>query len=406
MYTFGIYIYILLVRLAALFGHRKARLKLAGHKQTFAVLNEKLKPGNEYIWFHVSSRGGFEQSRPMIERLHATHPEYRVVLTFFSPSGYELAKSYQQVDAVCFLPFDTRRNVKRFLDALQPRMAFFMKCEFWLNCLTELKNRNIPVYSISSVFDNKRSRLGVTGSRLRLALHCFTHLFVQDENSKAMLKGIGINNVSVVGNTRFDRVVKVLEQARQIPLLETFAQGNRLFVAGCSQRDDEAVYIPFFNRNREWKLVIVPCGLDDERIKSIEKQYAGTCVRYTRATMENIHNADCLIIDTYDLLSVVYKYADLALIGGSFGRGVRNVLEAAVYGVPLLIGPESNRSHEAQSLLECGGAVKVTDAYDFGEKVNLLYNDKEYSERIGAIAGEYVMENTGATARIFREIGL
>ena len=406
MYTFGIYIYILLVRMAALFGHKKARQKLAGHKQTFALLEQRLDKTKDYVWFHVSSRAGFEQSRPMIERLHATHPEYRIVLTFFSPSGYELAKNYQQVDAVCFLPFDTRRNVRRFLDILQPKMAFFMKCEFWLNCLTELKNRTIPVYSISSVFDNKRSMLGVAGARLRMALHCFTHLFVQDEKSKEVLKTIGINNVSVVGNTRFDRVVKVLEQARQIPLLETFGNGNPLFVAGCSEKDDEAIYLPFFNKNKDWKLIVVPNRVDDERIKAIEKQYEGMCVRYTRATMENIRNAGCIIIDCYELLSIVYKYADVAFVGGSFGKGVHNVLEAAVYGVPMLVGPESHRSREAQNLFDCGGAVKVSDAYDFGEKVRMLCCDKEYSAGVGAAAGKYVMANAGATARIFDEIGL
>ena len=406
MYTLGIYIYILLVRLAALCGHKKAKQKLVGHKRTLAMLKEHLKPENDYVWFHVSSCGGFEQSRPMIERLHATHPEYRIVLTFFSPSGYELAKNYQQVDVVCFLPFDTPRKVKRFLNVLQPKMAFFIKCEFWLNCLTELKRRAIPVYSISSVFKNRRAMLGVAGARLRLALHCFTHLFVQDDKSKEILKTIGIENVSVVGNTRFDRVVKVLEQARQIPLLETFGNGHKLFVAGASEKDDEAVYIPFFNRNKDWRLIIVPNRVDDERIKAIEKQYDGTCVRYTRATMENIRNAGCIIIDCYGLLSAVYKYADLAFVGGGFGRGVHSVLEAAVYSVPLLVGPENSRSCEVQSLFECGGAVETTDAYDFGEKVKMLYNDKDYSARIAKAAGDYVLSNAGATARIFNEIGL
>ena len=406
MYTLGIYIYILLVRLAALFGHSKAKQKLVGHKQTLAVLKEKLRPESDYVWFHVSSRAGFEQSRPMIERLHATHPEYRIVLTFFSPSGYEIAKNYQQVDAVCFLPFDTPRNVKRFIGVLQPKMAFFIKCEFWLNCLTELKRRSIPVYSISAVFKNRRSMLGVAGGRLRLALHCFTHLFVQDDKSKAILKTIGIDNVSVVGNTRFDRVVKVLEQARQIPLLEAFANGNHVFVAGAAEKDDEAVYIPCFNNNKGWKLIIVPNRLDDERIKAIEKQYNGTCVRYTRATMENVRNADCIIVDCFGLLSAVYKYASLAFVGGSFGRGVHSVLEAAVYGVPLLIGPENHRSCEAQNLFRCGGAVEAVDAYDFGEKVRMLYDDKEYAATVGEAARNYIMTNVGATARIFEEIGL
>ena len=406
MYTLGIYLYIFLVRLAALFGHSKAKLKLAGHKRTLAVLEEKLKPGESYVWFHVASRAGFEQSRPMIERLRMTHPEYRVVLTFFSPSGYEVAKNYQQADVICYLPFDTRCNIRDFLDLLQPKMVFFVKCEFWLNFLTALKERSVPVYSISAVFSNKRSKFSVLGARLRLALHCFTHIFVQDEKSKEMLKTIGVYNVSVVGNTRFDRVVRILEQAHQLPLLEAFSEGNKVFVAGASEKDDEAVFIPYFNRNRDWKLIVVPNKFDDERIKAIEKQYAGTCVRYTRATMENIHNADCIIVDCYGLLPVIYKYADLAYVGGGFGKGVHSVLEAAVYSVPLLIGPENNHSPEAQNLFECGGAVKAQDAYDFGLKVKALDGDKEYSASVGAAAGNYVMKNAGATARIFDELGI
>lgn len=404
MYTLGIYLYIFLVRLVAFFGHDKARQKLAGHKQTFRVLKEKLNQGEDYVWFHVSSRAGFEQSRPMIERLRTEYPGYRVVLTFFSPAGYEVAKNYQQADVVCYLPFDTRRNVRRFLNLLQPKMAFFIKCEFWLNCLTALKERSIPVYSISSVFSNSRSILGVAGARLRLALHSFTHIFVQDDKSKEVLKAIGIDNVSVVGNTRFDRVVKVLEQARQLPLLEVFGSGSRVFVAGAVEKGDEAVLIPYFNRNRDWKLIVVPNKFNDERIKAIEKLYEGTCVRYTRATMENIQSADCVIIDSFGLLSTVYKYGDIAFVGGSFGKGVHNVLEAAVYGVPLIVGPEIKHSCEAQALVACGGAVEATDAYDFGEKVKALAADGDYSSRTGVTAGNYVKKNAGATARIFNEM--
>ena len=406
MYTLGIYLYIFLVRLAALFGHSKARRKLAGHRQTLAVLKEKLRPGCRYVWFHVSSRAGFEQSRPMIERLHAEHPEYRIALTFFSPSGYEVAKNYQQADVVCYLPFDTPRNVKRFLDLLQPKMAFFIKCEFWLNCLAALKGRSVPVYSISAVFSSRRAMMGAAGARLRLALHCFTHIFVQDDRSKELLKTIGVDNVSVVGNTRFDRVVKILEQARQLPLLEAFGSDRRVFVAGAVEKGDEAVFIPYFNRNREWKLIVVPNRFSDERVKAIEKQYDGRCVRYTRATMENIQAADCVIVDSFGLLSTVYKYGDIAFVGGSFGKGVHNVLEAAVYGVPVLVGPGISRSREAQALVACGGAVGAHDVYDFGEKVKALAVDGDYSSRVGVTACNYVKRNAGATARIFKWLGL
>ena len=248
--------------------------------------------------------------------------------------------------------------------------------------------------------------LGVAGARLRLALHCFTHLFVQDDKSKEILKTIGIENVSVVGNTRFDRVVKVLEQARQIPLLETFANGHKLFVAGASEKDDEAVYIPFFNRNKDWKLIIVPNRVDDERIKAIEKQYEGTCVRYTRATMENIRNAGCIIIDCYGLLSAVYKYADLAFVGGGFGRGVHSVLEAAVYGIPVLFGPNNRKFQEAQKLKACGGGIEIVGFNDIRDVMDRFASDAAFLKAAGDAAGAYVAGNAGASAKIFKALGL
>ena len=406
MYTFGIYIYILLVRLAALFGYGKARLKIEGNRDAMGVLKENVKSGERYVWFHVSSRGGFEQARPMIERLRSEHPEYRIVLTFFSPTGYGVARNYQSADIVCYLPFDTPRNARSFLDVLKPEMAFFVKFEFWLNFLSALQKRSVPVYSVSSCFRKGQRLFGVFGGRLRLALHCFTHLYVQDDESKSLLMSVGVRNVTVVGNTRFDRVVKILEQSRQIPLLEAFCNGCKVFVAGASERGDEAVYIPYFNRNRAWKLIVVPNKAGDEHIKAIEKQYEGACVRYTRANMDNISKADCVIVDCYGLLSSVYKYGDIAFVGGGFGNGVHNVLEAAVFGVPVLVGPANRTSRDMNCLIGCGGAVVASNAYDFGEKVDMLTSDADLSSRIGDAAGRYVLSNAGATARIFERLGI
>ncbi len=406
MYTLGIYIYILCVKVAALFGHKKARRKLAGHKETSAILKEKVKKGESYVWFHVSSRGGFEQARPMIERMRATHPEYRIALTFFSPSGYEMAKNYQQADVVCFLPFDTCRNVRWFLDILQPKMAFFVKCEFWLNFLTALKRRSVPAYSVSSVFRREPLLLRIAARQMREALHCFERLYVQDAESKRFLEKIGVFNVAVAGNTRFDRVVKVLEQARQLPLLEQFAGEKPVFVAGASEKDDEAVYMPFFNKNKACKLVVVPNDVSDEHVTAVEKAYNGVCVRYTRASVEEAQEAGCMIIDSYGLLSSVYGYGTVAYVGGGFGKGVHNVLEAAVYGVPLILGPNNERSLAARKLKECGGAVEVRDAHGFDESMLLLLADDECRAKAGAAAERFVLESAGATAKIFEDIGL
>lgn len=407
MYTLGIYLYIFFVKLAALFGHRKAKQMIAGHKEVFAMLEEKVKPGSNYIWFHASSLGEFEQGRPMIERLRAEHPEYRVVLTFFSPSGYNPAKNYQQADIVCYLPFDTKRNVKRFLDILQPKMAFFIKYEFWLNYLLSLKRRAVPVYSVSSIFRKEQAFFKPWGGRYRLTLHCFDKLFVQNEKSKELLKSVNVENVEVVGDTRFDRVAKILEQARQLPLVEAFVDGcSKVFIAGSSWGADEAIYMPYFNGHKEWKLIIASHEVNDERVKAIEKQYDGVCVRYSRATMDEVRSANCLIIDCYGLLSSIYRYSTVAYVGGGFGVGIHNVLEAAVYGVPVFFGPNNRKFQEAQALKECGGGIEIASAYAFSEKMEAFEANAALLESAGKAAGDYVSTNSGASARIFNSLGL
>ena len=407
MYTLGIYLYIFLVKLVALFGHKKAKKMLAGHKEIFAILKEKVKPGTQYVWFHASSLGEFEQGRPMIEKLRAEHPEYRVILTFFSPSGYTPAKNYQQADIVCYLPFDTKRNVRCFLNLVQPKMAFFIKYEFWLNYLLELKEREIPTYSVSSIFRKEQAFFKPMGGRYRLALHCFTHLFVQNVKSKELLKSIDIDEATVVGDTRFDRVTKILEQARQLPLVDAFAEGDRkVFVVGSSWGDDEAVYMPFFNRHREWKLIIASHEVNEERVARIVEQYEGKCVRYSTATMEEVAQADCLIVDCYGLLSSIYRYGDMAYVGGGFGVGIHNVLEAAVYGIPVFFGPNNRKFQEAQLLKECGGGIEIIATCDLEERMNAFAADESSLKRAGKAAGDLVSTNAGATARIFKHLGL
>ena len=407
MYTFGIYIYIAFVRLAALFGHKKAKQMLEGHKEICDTLKKNIVPGTDYVWFHASSLGEFEQGRPMIEKLRAEHPEYRVVLTFFSPSGYRPARNYQQADIVCYLPFDTKRNVKRFIDLVNPKMVFFIKYEFWMNFLDELSNRKIKTYSVSSIFRKEQTFFKPWGGRYRLALHSFDHLFVQNERSRDLLKDINVTNVSVVGDTRFDRVIKILEQERQLPLVEAFVQGDRkLFVVGSSWGEDEAVYMPYFNRHKEWKLIIASHEVNDERIKKIEELYEGKCVRYTKADMEAVRNADCLIVDCFGLLSSIYRFGDIAYVGGGFGVGIHNVLEAAVYGIPVFFGPNNRKFQEAQALKECGGGLEIASTIAFEEKMDAFAADAALLDKAGKAAGDYVSSNSGATGKIFKELGL
>ena len=343
----------------------------------------------------------------MIEKMRAEHPEYRVVLTFFSPSGYIPAKNYQQADVVCYLPFDTRRNVKRFLDMVNPKMAFFIKYEFWLNYLLELKKRAIPAYSVSSIFRKEQAFFRSWGGRYRLALHCFSHLFVQNTESKALLKSVGVENVAVVGDTRFDRVAKILEQARQLPLVDAFVEGERkVFVVGSSWGYDEAVYMPYFNAHKEWKLIVATHEVNDARVASIISQYEGVCVRYSTATMDEVRQADCLIVDCYGLLSSIYRYGAMAFVGGGFGAGIHNVLEAAVYGIPVFFGPNNRKFQEAQQLKACGGGLEIIATCDFSERMDAFVADGTLLEKAGKAAGNLVLANAGATARIFEHLGL
>lgn len=407
MYTLGIYIYIAFVKLAALFGHKKAKQMLAGHKETFSLLKEKLSSGVSYIWFHVSSLGEFEQGRPLMEYIRAEHPEYRIILTFFSPSGYNSAKNYQYADVVCYLPFDTKLNAVRFVKMVNPKMAFFVKYEFWMNFLFALKRKGVPAYSVSSIFREKQVFFRFWGGMYRSALKCFAHLFVQNEESKNLLSGINITNVTVVGDTRFDRVVKICEQARQLPLVEAFVEGNRpVFVAGSSWGADENVYMPYFNSKPGWKLIIASHEVNEERMKHIENSFKGVCVRYTQATMDEVRAADVLLVDCFGLLSSIYRYGNVAYVGGGFGVGIHNILEAAVYGMPVFFGPNNAKFREAAQLKACGGGIEIHNTEEFS-KFMQLFEDTPASLRLaGDAAGNYVSGNSGASLKVLKALGL
>lgn len=406
MYTLGIYIYLAIVKLVAMLGHKKARRMIAGHKEIFSKLKEGLREDTEYLWFHVSSLGEFEQGRPLMERIRAEHPEYRIILTFYSPSGYDSAKNYQYADIVCYLPFDTKLNARRFVNMVNPKMAFFVKYEYWMNFLSVLKKKGIPTYSISSIFREKQLFFRPWGIFYRRVLHCFTHFFVQNEHSKELLATLGVKNVTVVGDTRFDRVAKIQEAARQLPLVEAFVEGGRpVFVAGSSWQPDEDVYFPYFNNNGGWKVIIASHEVNEERVKSIENRFKGVCVRYTQATMDEVRAADCLIVDCFGLLSSIYRYGKVAYVGGGFGVGIHNILEAAVYGIPVFFGPNNAKFQEAAQLKECGGGVEIHNADDFARHMRLFTENKQAMQMAGDAAGLYVKSNSGASQKILSVLG-
>ncbi len=411
LYTAAIQLYALTVSAVAPF-HKKARLMRAGQAQTTAILREKMDRKAKYIWFHASSLGEFEQGRPMIEQIRKVHPEYKILLTFFSPSGYEVRKNYAGADVVCYLPFDTPGRVEQFLDLANPAMAIFIKYEFWGNYLHTLQQRGIPVYIISAIFRREQLFFQWFGKPYRKMLDCFNHLFVQDERSKALLEEYGIRNVTVAGDTRFDRVIDVYHQAKQIPLVERFIKGTDgqqpplVFVAGSSWPEDEAIFIPYFERHPEMKLIIAPHEIHEGHLKSIEARLHRPTIRLSQATEQNVANQDCLIVDSFGLLSSLYRYGQIAYIGGGFGAGIHNTLEAAVYGMPVLFGPRFQKFKEAKDLIAVGGAFTFDNAPAFTSRIDTLLSTPEALQQSSQAAGHFVQSHGGATTTILQEIGL
>lgn len=406
------YLYILLIRIVALFGHRKARLMLQGQKEIKAAISDGLSAFKGAIWIHVSSVGEFEQARPLIERLKdeddrtkARGKRRKVVLTFFSPSGYEMRKHYDKVDAVYYLPFATRRNAKRFLEALQPKMAIFVKYEFWPAYLRELKKQQIKTFSISAIFREKQLFFRWWGKWYLKLLHCFTHIYVQDENSLALLEKHGIQNATIVGDTRFDRVQDIMKglsnHERLAPIVDFTEGATQVIVAGSTWPKDEALLARYLNEHPEVKLILVPHETDEKHMHFIFNLFQGRFVRYTRATKTSLIHANVMVIDTMGLLSSIYRFGHVAYIGGGFGVGIHNTIEAAVYGVPVIFGPNYQHFREAKGLIAAGAARSVKD---YPETEAALDNALAQHEAIGAKAAAYVAAETGATEKIYEAI--
>lgn len=439
MYNIAIYIYLIGVAIGSLF-NKKIKKMWRGEREAVDLLKEKVDPTAKYVWFHAASLGEFEQGRPLIEQLRATHPEYKILLTFFSPSGYEVRKNYEGADIVCYLPLDTIRNARRFLRAVHPVMAFFIKYEFWYNYLHILRHRGVPVYSVSSNFRPGQVFFKWYGRNYAKVLHCITHFFVQNEVSLQLLKGIGIDEATVVGDTRFDRVLQIKEQAKKLPIVEAFkgingkgdackgalaedackedlsedackgdlsengCKGCKVFVAGSSWQPDEDIFIRFFNDHPDWKLIIAPHVIGEDHLAYILDKLQMKAVRYTQATEQSAAEARCLIIDCFGLLSTIYRYGEIAYVGGGFGVGIHNVPEAAVWGVPVLFGPNNKRFQEAQDLLACKGSFEVTDYDSFNTIISRLISDDKFRHQCGEASANYVKSRSGATDIIMKSV--
>lgn len=353
------------------------------------------------VWVHAASLGEFEQGRPLIERIKKQHPHYSVVLSFFSPSGYEVRKNYPLADLVVYLPIDTPTAARRFVDTLKPDVAYFIKYEFWLNLLSQLRRRKVPTYLVSAIFRDKQPFFRWYGGDFRRCLTTFDTIFVQDDESKRRLASIGIDRVEVVGDTRFDRVADIAAGAKRLPIVEAFARGRQVVVAGSTWAPDESGLIPYINTNAgRTRMIIAPHHVEPVRIGEITRQLTCRYALYTDATVESVADADCLIINTIGLLSSVYQYGQTAYIGGGFGVGIHNTLEAAVWGVPVVFGPNYRRFREACQLIECGAARPISSPGECASAFDRFLTDNTAA----AAARHYVASHTGASDKIIADL--
>ena len=407
MYNIVIYIYLIGVAIASCF-NKKVKKMWAGERQAIKVLREKVDPNARYIWFHAASLGEFEQGRPLMEYLRKTHPEYKILLTFFSPSGYEVRKNYEGADIICYLPLDTIRNARRFLRAIKPVMAFFIKYEFWYNYLHILQHRGIPTYSVSSIFRPDQIFFQWYGKGYGRVLKCFTHFFVQNIESKNLLAKLDIHDVEVVGDTRFDRVLQIKEASKQLPIVEKFTENtSKVFIAGSSWLPDEEVFLKYFNLHKDWKLIVAPHVIGEDHLAQIFELLKGRrVVRYTEATEENVKEAEVLIIDCFGLLSSIYHYGTISYVGGGFGVGIHNVLEAAVWDIPVIFGPNNKRFQEAQGLIMAGGGFEINDYQSFRDLMMRFETDEMFLQTSKKHAGEFVKGRAGATEKIMGSLPL
>jgi 3-deoxy-D-manno-octulosonic-acid transferase len=404
LYNTGISLYKLGVRAASLKNH-KAKQLLEGQARTFSYLKERLTPGTRYIWIHAASLGEFEQGRPLIEMIKAKQPDAHIVLSFFSPSGYEVRKGYNMVDAVVYLPFDLPENVDKFINLVNPQMAIFIKYEFWGNYLKTLKRRGIPTYLVSAIFRPGQVFFKPWGGMFREVLSCFTTMFVQNAASRTLLNKIGFNNVEVAGDTRFDRVADVRNAAKDFPVVERFVSNSKFtLVAGSSWQPDEDIIVPYFNSHPGMKLILAPHEFDKERLDALLAKFKRPVSLYSCASADEMEQCDALVVDCFGILSSLYRYGQVAYVGGGFGAGIHNVNEAAVYGMPVVFGPNHKKFREATDLIACGGGFAIDGDEAFAKVMDKMLSNRAFLEKSGTIADKYIQSHLGATDFVYANI--
>lgn len=404
LYNVSICCYLFLIHVAGLFNN-KAKQWIAGRKNIFERIQKDVKPGAKLAWFHCASLGEFEQARPVIEEFKKLYPHYKLLLTFFSPSGYEVRRNYEFADFVYYMPIDTPSNARRFLDLVNPSIVFFVKYEFWFNYIIQIKKKNIPFFVFSAIFRENQHFFKWYGGWFRKQLKSITHIFVQNTESLSMLQKIGVTQVSVCGDTRFDRVNTIARNVKAFPLIKKFCEGSDVFIAGSSWPPDEELLTMLINSNRtNFKFIIAPHMVDLPHIVSLGEKLKGQFVKYSEADEENITRIKVMIIDSIGILSHVYQYGKLAYIGGGFGSGIHNILEAATFGLPVIFGPKYHKFREAVDLIKEGGAYSISNENEFMETVMKLYNEPELLKEKSQIARNFVQKNIGATDIILKKI--
>ncbi|WP_343524745.1 glycosyltransferase N-terminal domain-containing protein [Pedobacter sp.] len=401
LYIIGIQAYTLLIRIFSLF-NPKAKLFINGRKNIYTAIAQKINPAEKHIWFHFASLGEFEQGRPVLEKLKSRYPAKKIVVTFFSPSGYEIRKNYALAD-VFYLPVDTAANAKRFVSGINPEMAIFTKYEFWHFYFKELKDRDIPLYVISGIFRGSQAFFKWYGGFYRTILKSVTHFFVQNEESQKLLKSIGLHHVTINGDTRFDRVYENAQSPKRLPLIESFIDGSPTLVCGSTWPEDEKILSVLPEKYPNWKFIIAPHEIHESHIESMEKQFSVSSLRFSvlSAPDQKLNAApQTLIVDNIGMLSSLYQYGNVAYIGGGFGVGIHNTLEAAAFGLPVIFGPNYDKFQEAKELIALGAAKSISST---GELIDAFDSFIE-NKHAAALAKKYVDDKKGATDQIISEI--
>lgn len=402
IYNLSAHLAFFFLKVYALF-NAKMKLFVKGRKETFQKLST-LKKEDKVIWFHAASLGEFEQARPILEEIKKKYLKHKILVTFFSPSGYEIRKNYSLADVVCYLPFDTKSKVKRFVDLVNPEIAIIVKYEFWPNLLNQLKKKSVPTILVSGIFRESQFFFKSSGKWMRKSLSAFNHFFVQDESSKKLLESINFKNVSLSGDTRFDRVSKILEQDNSLPFISEFKNNQYTIVAGSTWQEDEELLVNYINQSSNEKFIIAPHNINAKSIQNLKKSITKETVLFSQKERKNLTDYNVFILDTIGLLTKVYSYADVAYVGGGFKTGLHNILEPATFGIPIIIGPEYKKFNEAIDLVQLKGCISVHNQSTFYSIFNTLKLDDILRKETGKINDQYIKNKTGATAQIMKYI--